>query len=173
MNINHLRAHVLMHHVGSQPVIGVETGVFSGAFCSTLLPIYPNLIKLYGVDQYREFHMRPEWPQSRWDDLCNRVVKMMSQYGDRWQLIRKPAMEALDHVPGDLDFVYLDDDHSFEAVSAELPLYEKKVKKGGIFCGHDFNDDFPGLQEAVIAYARDNQRKITVEPCVSMWWWHV
>lgn len=36
------------------------------------------------------------------------------------------------------DFVYLDAAHDYESVSAELEVYYKKVRPGGIFAGHDY-----------------------------------
>jgi len=36
------------------------------------------------------------------------------------------------------DFVYLDGDHSYEGVKAEIPLYWEKVKRGGVLAGHDY-----------------------------------
>lgn len=36
------------------------------------------------------------------------------------------------------DFIYLDGDHSYDGVKAEIPLYWKKVKTGGVLAGHDY-----------------------------------
>ena len=36
------------------------------------------------------------------------------------------------------DFIYLDGDHSYEGVKAEIPLFWENVKSGGILAGHDY-----------------------------------
>ena len=51
---------------------------------------------------------------------------------------------------GDLDFVYIDAEHTYEAVKNDLILWKPKIKKGCFIGGHDFNQkDFPGVAEAV------------------------
>ena len=172
--VNHqqYRARMIMGRFGTDKVIGVETGVFSGALCSTMMPMYPNLF-LYGVDPYREFSMRQSWPQERWDELHDLVINMMKPWANRWTLIRKPALEAVSDLPDNLDFVYLDDDHSYEALSAEIPVYEQKVRKGGILSGHDYNMAYPGVIKAVNDYAAAYHRLLWINWDVDMWWWEV
>ena len=48
-------------------------------------------------------------------------------------------MEALADFPDkSIDAVYLDGDHCFESVTADIAGWIKKVRKGGIISGHDF-----------------------------------
>jgi Methyltransferase domain len=49
-----------------------------------------------------------------------------------------------------LDFVFLDADHSYEGVSADIAAWTPKVKRGGIIAGHDFCHYFPGVIRAVL-----------------------
>jgi hypothetical protein len=45
----------------------------------------------------------------------------------------------LDQYPdGYFDFVYLDASHTYDAVRAELPLWWKNVRSGGVISGHDY-----------------------------------
>ena len=45
----------------------------------------------------------------------------------------------LDQLPDEsYDFIYLDGDHSYNGVKKEIPLFWKKVKKGGVLAGHDY-----------------------------------
>lgn len=46
-----------------------------------------------------------------------------------------------------LDLVFLDADHSYEAVAADIQAWAPLVKPGGILCGHDIN--WPGVSRAV------------------------
>jgi len=163
-----------MDRVPGENIIGVEVGVFAAQLSSTILPEYPRLKKLYGVDPYVQFTKRDEWPQQKWDDLYDAVQRVMAVYGDRWELIRKTSLEALEHLPDDLDFVYLDGDHSAATIEAEIPLYEKKVKNGGIICGHDYyGTGEPGVKPSVDKYAKDNHRNLQFDEAQNMWWWRV
>lgn len=161
---------IMRNFKGNQQVVGVEVGVFGGQLSSTLMAVYPNL-KLYGIDPYRCFSMRDGWPQERWDNLHDDVVRMMSQFGDRWQLIRKPSLEARGCLPYLVDFIYLDGDHSYDMLDAEIRLYEPVVAGGGILGGHDYSTAYPGVMKAVDEYAIIYDRPVRIEAVESMWWW--
>jgi predicted O-methyltransferase YrrM len=49
-----------------------------------------------------------------------------------------------------LDCVFIDADHSYDAVSKDIGAWLPKVKRGGgILAGHDYNWQFPGVLRAV------------------------
>lgn len=50
---------------------------------------------------------------------------------------------------GTLDLVFLDGDHSYDGVKADLLAWAPKLKRGGILSGHDYNSDFPEVVQAV------------------------
>ena len=47
------------------------------------------------------------------------------------------------------DFVWIDGDHDYEDVKADIVFYKALTKSGGILSGHDYEDSFPGVQRAV------------------------
>jgi hypothetical protein len=51
------------------------------------------------------------------------------------------SLRAADMFPESyFDWIYLDADHSYDAVKAELHHWEGKVREGGIISGHDYYD---------------------------------
>jgi hypothetical protein len=53
----------------------------------------------------------------------------------------EPSTEAAARFPDlSLDFAYIDADHRYEAVSADIQAWYPKLKPGGLFAGHDFLD---------------------------------
>jgi len=58
-----------------------------------------------------------------------------SYWADRWT------------VPADL--VFIDAEHSYEAALADITLWTPHVRPGGILCGHDFCEAWPGVKRAV------------------------
>ena len=38
-----------------------------------------------------------------------------------------------------IDVLFIDGDHSYEATLADCEAYYPKLKKGGLFCGHDYS----------------------------------
>jgi len=53
-------------------------------------------------------------------------------------------------IPDDsLDFVYIDSIHHYKHMMEVMPLWRVKIKQGGIMCGHDYSDIWPGVIKAV------------------------
>jgi hypothetical protein len=48
-----------------------------------------------------------------------------------------------------LDAVFIDADHKYESVRADILAWMPKVKKGGILAGHDYMDAWGGVIKAV------------------------
>ena len=69
------------------------------------------------------------------------------------------AVDAFENEPP-LDMVFIDADHSYEAVKADIEAWLPKVKVGGILCGHDYGLMFPGVAKAVDE-AFGNDRKVS------------
>lgn len=66
-----------------------------------------------------------------------------------------------------LDFVFIDADHSYDAVMADITAYFPKLKAGGVIAGHDYHTDGMQVKEAVNQYFK--WRTFTVE---GNSWWH-
>lgn len=61
------------------------------------------------------------------------------------------------HIPDNLDFIYIDGDHSYEGVKKDIELYWPKVRKGGVFGGHDFCPKIHGVARAVTEFTVKNR----------------
>ena len=48
-----------------------------------------------------------------------------------------------------MDAVFIDADHSYKSVRADILAWMPKVKKGGILAGHDYVDGYNGVIQAV------------------------
>lgn len=60
------------------------------------------------------------------------------------------SVDAADaYGPCSVDVVYIDADHSYDAVSADIDAWLPKIRHGGYICGHDYHDGFPGVRKAV------------------------
>ncbi len=141
--------------------IGVEVGVFTGELSKRLLN-RPDL-KLFMVDSWAEHGNDSEYAKSgdyhgnlskkEQDDLYRHTVSVTSFAGDRAKVIRKDSLDAAsDFEDGTLDFVFLDADHTYEAIKADIAAWHPKVKTGGYISGHDYdNVDYPawGVKKAV------------------------
>jgi Methyltransferase domain len=71
----------------------------------------------------------------------------------------------------DLDLVFIDGEHTHEAVKKDLEHWYPRIRPGGILCGHDFyKDKYPDLVTVVQEFASKMQLKLNfINPSI-MWW---
>lgn len=112
--------------------IGVDKGEFSQHFGKAGL-------KLFAIDPWRydkQYHESPI--QKRLDFLYEHTQRVLAPYPN-CKIIRKTSMEAVEDFEDEsLDFVYIDGNHQFRYIAEDLVEWSKKVKKGGVICGHDY-----------------------------------
>lgn len=142
---------VFIPHFGTtEPVVGIEIGVLGGGGTLGFLLRMPNL-KLYSIDPWEhrageeyEAGFAQEVLEANYEEARRRLVEM----GDRSVLIRKRSDDALEDVPTEVDFVFIDGDHRYEQVKRDIENYRKKVRSGGIISGHDYGQA-GGVTQAV------------------------
>jgi len=143
---------------------GVEVGVFRGVLSRYL--IKKGVSRLIMVDSWLPADEQPAQYKST-KDYCaglsaqeaasNEAMarKVALDSGGRAVVLKMSSVAAAATV-GDasLDFVFLDADHSYEGVRADIAAWLPKVKSGGWIGGHDIDNpeppfDFSGVRKAV------------------------
>lgn len=120
-----------------KPRLGAEIGCHRGKNAATLLARMPNL-KLYMVDPWRldcELGGRSEFMAQALAETEFAALRRV--------IVRKPSPDAAVDVPNDLDFAFIDGDHSYEACLADLEAWWPKVRSGGMLFGHDIDHPNP------------------------------
>lgn len=114
--------------------IGIELGVASGEFSKAILRSR-KFKKVYGVDSYSDHHD------------SNEYVDTLKQIGldENYVLIRARFDEAVDLFPDEyFDFIYIDGyAHTGQEGGETLEQWYPKLKKFGVFSGHDYHYDWP------------------------------
>mgnify|MGYP001300021784 CR=1 FL=1 len=162
--------------------LAVEIGVHQGEYLFAMVN-YCKSVKWFGVDPYTVYKTFSDRftmpPQEEWSTLYTNICQSISTCPDkhRIKLLRKKSSEALNDTPNDLDFVYIDGDHNYEAVGEDIKLWEPKIRTGGILAGHDYNKSkdryrkiFSGVIQAVDEYAAANNRLLLVD-VPGNWYW--
>lgn len=134
----------LTEHIQSlgENLIGIEIGVCLAATTEHLLLNCDNIKTLYAVDNYPAF---TDWngsviSQERQNLMKEYALSRLNQFGERANIQYKDSIEFSTFVEDDsIDFIFIDGDHSFDGAYRDLQLYYSKIKKGGIFAGHDYN----------------------------------
>lgn len=162
----------ILNHLGLTGS-GVEVGVQRGHFSEFLLRNWLGK-KLYMVDIWRQV--------SNYNDIANvnhmeqlecmaEAFRRVYEFHERAVMIRSDSAVAAHFIAhGELDFVYLDGDHSYEGCKKDLEVWWDKLKPGGIFCGDDYLDspfekngmaDF-GVKRAVDEFAVAHNLKLHI-----------
>lgn len=108
-----------------------------------------NVEKMYLVDPMRYYENdgfshdvmshQAEIPGNNFNELYSLIQEELSPWKDKLVFLRVPSVEVTqDMIPDEsLDCVFIDGDHSFSAVLADLQFWWKKIRKGGQMLGDD------------------------------------
>ncbi|QDU37477.1 hypothetical protein Mal4_17910 [Maioricimonas rarisocia] len=120
---------------------GAEVGVYDGYTSDILLQAFPEL-HLWMVDPWHTIDQPEEYAnfdESRFEELRRIAMWWTSHAEDRRFELRKPSLEASSLFPdASLDFVFIDADHHYDAVKADVHAWWPKVRTGGLLSGHDY-----------------------------------
>jgi hypothetical protein len=120
---------------------GAEVGVFRGDFAAELLEKWSGK-KLYLIDTWRHLDdYLDSWnlDDGAMEENYRTTINRVSRWQPIPQLLRMPSLTAAKRFGSEeLDFVYLDANHSFEHVRADIIEWFDKVRIGGIMSGHDY-----------------------------------
>ena len=148
-------------------LIGLEIGVSSGGNALKLLNELPNLNMLYLVDPFEEYldeRILRSYISIKPTYLLFKKNLLKSPLKDRIKFIKKKSLECLNEIQDDLDFIYIDGNHSYDVVNEEIKQYYKKIKVGGVFGGDDYNfSRFPGVTKAVDEFVKEHNLKLYTE----------
>jgi len=143
--------------LGEGAEIGVYRGEYSHHLLSTWLGRRLHLIDPWtSLDNYQDcLSASDQENELRLTD----TIERLKVFADRYRIHRKLSLEAVNEFQdSELDFVYIDANHAYDYVRADLDAWFPKVKRGGIFAGHDFMDGVEsygvfGVQSAVEEFA--------------------
>jgi hypothetical protein len=151
---------------------GVEVGVQLAVFSCLILKSWRGR-RLYSVDPWLEYDVgeyvdSSNVSQEVQDYIFHVAERELAAFGERSRIVRKRSLDAVrEFADGQLDFVYIDAQHHFEAVRADLEAWWPKVRRGGLVAGHDYCDADNdcgrfGVRSAVNEFARRMGRKVHV-----------
>lgn len=133
----------MKQRVGDRPLIGVEIGVESGGNAASILESL-NVVRLYLIDSW----------EGKFAPLFE-TVKDRFKGDERVVILKNSSVEGSKKIAELLDFVYIDGDHSCEAVKQDIGVWSEKVKVGGFVCGHDYTERWLGIRKAVLEYCSE------------------
>lgn len=118
--------------------IMIEVGVDIGKVTYYLLDNQPDLT-LYAID----IDIKKFYTSQAKEKYGNRLIPIQG-------ISYNVASQILDN---SVDMVFIDADHSYEAVKKDIIAYTPKLKLKGLLTGHDI--DYPGVNRAVKELIKD------------------
>lgn len=118
---------------------GVEIGVFKGDFSKEILHSWNGTLYMVDVwsplgEEYIDcsnhaFH----------HDAYKNAIENIKGYEERAIMIRANSKTASEMFQDEsLDFIFIDANHAYDYVVEDINLWFPKLKKGGVFSGHDY-----------------------------------
>jgi len=129
--------------------VAAEVGIGYGTHAKQLLK-NTNLAMLYLVDPMKFYPndgfakdimaQTPVIPGNQFNELHDLINLELAPYANRFMWFRKESLQTTnDDIPNNiLDCVFIDGDHSYAAVLADLQFWWEKVRHGGQVLGDDY-----------------------------------
>jgi predicted O-methyltransferase YrrM len=144
---------------GEKPLIGVEIGTGFGENALSLLHEL-SIERLYCIDPFVPYWDGDVKNQAAYLSSSEHTLKRLSKFKNV-TFIRKFSSEACEEIPKDVDFVYIDGNHGYDYVLADLRNYYPLVHEKGIIAGHDVT--WSSVRKALDDFCRENE----IRPFVS------
>jgi cephalosporin hydroxylase len=154
-----------------QTGVGAEVGSYQGEFSSEIAKVYKG--KIIDIDWYSENDLQYH-PHNKPDFLAR-------MEGLNYELREGKSVDVAKTIEDEsLDWVYIDADHRYEAIKADLEAYFPKVRKGGVVSGHDYTHHQVswtepyvfGVIEAVNEFCKEHgyEVNVTSDSGYPNWW---
>lgn len=110
----------------------IEIGVFEGVNTAILSGALGKDGEIFGIDPFFKGKL----------GICyHKVIAKLhikrNGVGKKVHLVEKLSFDAAEDVPGEVDFIFIDGDHSWEGISRDWPLFSARLRPGGIMALHD------------------------------------
>jgi len=151
----HVLVDLLNDHCAGEGIVTVELGTVGGATSVHIAQYCPRIEKMYTVDI-----VKPD-PSI---DVMGQVPFLEFIHSDS-------VLAAKRFEDASVDLVFVDADHSADAVYRDLEAWVPKVKSGGVLSGHDYaSHNHPGVKPAVDFYfAQRGWSPVNVD-ADKVWW---
>jgi predicted O-methyltransferase YrrM len=153
-----------------RPRWGAEVGVLDGYTSDVLLQKFPEL-NMWLIDRWTPFGGPSglDFLDAKAFERLRRMALWWTSHAvdRRYELREESTIAATRFADGSLDFVFIDADHSYEAIRDDLTAWWSKIRPGGLLCGHDYGvygdaTGAWGISRAVDEFRLRHQMNLTI-----------
>jgi cephalosporin hydroxylase len=115
-----------------------EVGIWKGGGIKKLWEYIKDRddVEIYGVDIFDDLEV---------ENQCKENLN-----GTGIRVMKERSVDAAKYfTDGYFDMVFIDADHSYESVLADIRAWMPKIRDGGMIAGHDYVESQPGVKKAV------------------------
>lgn len=151
-------------------IVGCEIGTEYGINARDILEKY-DIKTLYLVDPYCLYiSVSGNVAGEESEEVRKIAHNYLKDFEDKIVWVREFSWNAVNLIPNNLDFVYIDGDHRKETVEKDIKLYYPKVRKSGLVAGHDYDSRAPGVVSAVNEFFKGKEKLYSA----GKWdWWTI
>ena len=161
-----------IRHFGNKPITVCEIGVNKAENTVNIMGLL-NITHAYLIDFYEEYtyffqDKSYRISQEEQKKAFGEAQRNLEPFRDRITWILKSSDKAVNDLPENVDFIYIDGNHAYESVKRDMELYWQKVADKGILAGHDFFGTYNGVIKAVHEFAMKHGLQISSD--LYDWW---
>ena len=134
---------------------GVEIGVFMGDSSRLLLR---HCRFMYLIDPCESYDGNPDVGVYSIEEGVR--AKLKGSEG-RYEFIKGMSHDVHERIP-EVDFVFIDGNHTYPYVSRDIDFYWPNVRSGGFISGHDYGAGFPDVIRAVNEFSTRAQLPLEI-----------
>lgn len=151
----------------------IEVGCWKGRSTKALAMSTPGMV--WAVDNWagtvdNADGSYNEAESKSWQFIYDQFVKnLMPDIGaGKLVIVKADRLDAVWQfaLPYEVDFLFIDGDHRYDAVACDIRYLRPLVKRGGVIAGHDYAEDTPGVIRAVDEQIPDR----SLVPNTRIWW---
>jgi len=135
-------------------LVGVEIGVSAGDNAFDML-VKLDIDTLYLVDPYVGFQ---QWSQEKLDLHLEIAQGLLQNFSNKIIWLREYSNNAVEEIEDELDFVYVDGDHTKRGALEDLKAYWPKIKIGGLMCGD--NLEVTAVRSAITEFSKTREEHL-------------
>lgn len=145
---------IIAQGLDRENLICAEIGTWIGLNAENMLNLDPTM-KLYCVDGYTNIGITDDYSEGKPEEVKAKAKERLSKFGDRVQFVYKQSEEAYLDFPSEFfDYIYIDAGHDYFNVYRDMKTWWPKLKKGGVFGGHDIS--MGSVSKALVDFGDDN-----------------
>lgn len=156
---------------------GAEIGVWQGDFAKTILSNWSGHLTLVDPWKHLDDYIDSSNVSNESHEInYNKTIEKLNEFSNRYSIIRDLSVNAVKLFNDEyFDFVYIDANHSYESCYEDISLWIKKIKKGGLICGHDYTNKHTrhtvfGVKDAVKNFFQKDPDIITKDGRCKSWY---